>query len=516
MTAAELPGALTSPDAYPFEVEHVELRETHISWVFLAGARVYKVKKPVRLSFLDYSTAERRRFFCEEEVRLNARLAPGIYRRVVTVSRMPSGRLRLDGAGRVEDYAVEMERLPADRMMDRLLAVGEISNEPLERLVAVLVEFHRHAATGRDVDVHGEPAAVRRLVLGNLGECPRDLDPTLHDALGARLARLLTTLEGVVGARVKEGRCRDGHGDLHAGNLCFLPERVVGYDCVEFEPAFRCGDVANDLAFLVMDLHARGFPAFGEYLAHRYAVVSGDASLARVLPLYLVHRALVRCKVAWLRASATEAPAANDPARLESVRYLGLAAGFLAPRALLVVCGLPGTGKSTIAAALEHAVNGVVLSSDRIRKRLVGLEPTEHWRGDPDGGPYAPGWTHRTYDEMYEQAQVHLAAGRTVILDATFPVAEWRARFTALAPRHGAVARVLSVEAPAEVVEERLRARALDPTAVSDAGVEVYRRARARFEPPGPEESAPVVVLDARRPADDSTLAVLASLLAPR
>ncbi len=515
MTADELPSALTSPDAYPYQVERVELRETHISWVFLAGARVYKVKKPVRLSFLDYSTLERRRFFCDEEVRLNARLAPGVYRRVVAVSRMPSGRLRLDGAGAVEDWAVEMERLPDDRMMDHLLAAGEISNEPLERLVGTLVDFHARAATGAGVDDHGAPAAVRRLVLGNLRECPDGLAPGIRDALEARVTELLDSLSAVLEARVREGRIRDGHGDLHAGNVCFLADRVVGYDCIEFEPAFRCGDVGNDLAFLVMDLHARGFPAFGDYLAHRYAVESVDATLARVLPLYLVHRALVRCKVAWLRAAATREPAPRDPARLESARYLALAAGFLAPEALIVVCGLPGTGKSTIAAALERAVDGVVLSSDRIRKRLAGLAPTEHWRGEPDGGPYAPEWTHRTYDEMHDQATHHLEAGRTVILDATFPVAEWRARFTALAASRGVEARILAVDAPEAVVEARLRARALDPNAVSDAGVEVYRRARHRFEHPGPGESAPVVAVDASRPAEDSALAALASLLAP-
>ncbi|MBK7977492.1 MAG: AAA family ATPase [Deltaproteobacteria bacterium] len=377
----------------------------------------------------------------------------------------------------------------------------------------MLVDFHRQAATGPGVDVHGEPDAVRRLVLGNLAECPRDLDPRLIDLLGARLAELLASLAPVLGERLTEGRIRDGHGDLHAGNVCFLADRVIGYDCIEFDPALRCGDVACDLAFLVMDLHARGFPAFGNYLAHRYGIESGDPTLGKVLPLYLTHRALVRSKVAWLRASAADAPAPHDPARLESARYLALAAGFLAPRALLVVCGLPGTGKSTIAAALEHAVDGVVLSSDRIRKRLVGLEPTEHWHGDPDGGPYAPEWTRRTYDEMHDQASHHLAAGRSVILDATFPVAEWRARFIRLAALHGVQARVLAVEAPQEVVEERLRARAFDPRAVSDAGIEVYRRARGRFEHPGAAELAPVVALDARRPADDASLAVLASLL---
>ncbi len=512
MPLAELPGALTTADAYPYAVERVELRETHISWVFLAGSRVYKVKKPVRFSFLDYSTVERRHFFCAEEVRLNARLAPGIYRRVAELVRTPSGRLRIDGAGRTVDHAVEMERLPDERMMDRLLDAGEISNEPLDRLVELLVRFHAAAATGPGVDVHGSPEAVRRLLLGNLAECPVELAPRLHAALTRRVGALLDESTALLAERVREGRVRDGHGDLHAGNVCFLRDRVVAYDCIEFEPAFRCGDVAADLAFLAMDLDARGFRAFGSYLAHRYAVASRDDTFGRVLPLYKVHRALVRAKVAAMRmASAPDA--SREAARAESERYLALAAGYLVPPVLLVLCGLPGTGKSTVAHAVERALGAVVLSSDLLRKRLFGLAPTEHWRGDVDSGPYAAEWTTRTYDAMHAQAAAQLRAGRSVILDATFPVAAWRARFLKLAEDAGVFARVLYLRAPSELVEARLRERERDATAVSDAGVAVFRRAAARFEAPDAPEPAPVVALDARLAPEDLTLCVVESLL---
>ncbi len=513
MPLDELPDALTRPEAYPFPVRGVELRETHISWVFLAGARVYKVKKPVRFSFLDYSTIERRRHFCAEEVRLNSRLAPGVYRGVVTLERTPSGRLRIDGVGTTVDYAVEMERLPGDRMMDRLLAVGEISNEPLDRLVDVLVRFHAQAATGPDVDPHAAPEAVRRVVLGNLAECPAELGPKLVATLTHRVATMLDESSELLAERVREGRARDGHGDLHAGNVCFLRDRVVAYDCIEFEPAFRCGDVAADLAFLVMDLDARGFRAFGSYLAHRYAHASGDTSLRRVLPLFKVHRALVRAKVAALRMVSAGGDDRNA-ARAESARYLALAAGYLVqPPALLVLCGLPGTGKSTIAHSVERALGGVVLSSDVLRKRLFGLEPTERWRGSVDTGPYTSEWTARTYDVLCSQAAAHLDAGRSVIVDATFPVASWRARFLALASERSLPARVLHVVAPEAVVEERLAVRAHDATAVSDADLVVFRHAAARFEEPDALEPAEVLVLDAREPPELLALHVVESLL---
>ncbi len=513
MPLDELPEALTRPEAYPFPVRRVELRETHISWVFLAGTRVYKVKKPVRFSFLDYSTIERRRHFCAEEVRLNARLAPGVYRGVVALERTASGRLRIDGAGTTVDYAVEMERLPDDRMMDRLLAAGEISNEPIDRLVDLLLCFHAQAATGPDVDRYAAPEAVRRVVLGNLAECPAELAPQLVATLTRRLAALLDASSELLAERARQGRAREGHGDLHAGNVCFLPDRVVAYDCIEFEPAFRCGDVAADLAFLVMDLDARGFRAFGSYLAHRYAHASGDTTLRHVLPLFKVHRALVRAKVAALRMTSASGDEHNA-ARAESERYLGLAAGYLVvPPVLLVLCGLPGTGKSTIAHAVERALGAVVLSSDLLRKRLFGLEPTERWRGGVGAGPYTSEWTTRTYDALCSQAAAHLDGGRSVIVDATFPVASWRARFLTLASERHVPARVLHVVAPDAVVEERLAARAHDASAVSDADLAVFRHAADRFEAPDAREPALVVVLDAREPPERSALRVVESLL---
>ncbi len=505
---------LASPGAYSFAVSSVELRETHISWVFLAGDRAYKVKKPLALAFLDYSTAERRRFFCEEEVRLNERLAPRVYRRVVPITCTPSGRVCFEGHGEIVEHAVEMERLPERCMMDRLLARGEISNEPLDRLAETLAAFHARAATGPGVDEHGQPAAIAAAVLGNLDECGEQLESPAVGRLRVWLETFLGDRRALFAERVARRRIRDGHGDLHAGNVCFLPQRVIAYDCIEFQPAFRCGDVAADVAFLAMDLRARGFPGFGGYFAHRYALAADDPRLEELLPFYEVHRALVRSKVAAMRAAGLAAePKQVASAEAESVRYLSLAAGRVAPTALIVTCGLPGTGKSTVARAIAASTGAAVLASDSVRKRLAGMQPNEHWEGSTDGGPYTREWTLKTYDALLDEARSRLVQGRSAVVDATFPLAEWRARFAALAESAGVPLRVVFLQADDATVSERLERRALDPREVSDAGIEVYRAAKQRFESPDEIPADRLVRLTPLVSPERAALRVVESLL---
>jgi aminoglycoside phosphotransferase family enzyme len=263
VTIPELAAALRRPQAYPFEVDRIEVRQTHISVLFFARGRVYKIKKPVDLGFLDFTTLQRRRFFCEEEVRLNRRLAPDTYLGVASVARDSDGHIRIHSAGaapsrvpeEVIEYAVEMRRLPADRMLDHLLDHGAVDNAVLDRLVDVLVEFHRSAPTGEGVDEFGAPEAVARAVLDNLRHSRpfagplrasasgsvATLSPILHDHLVASTESLLRKHRALFVQRVGDGRIRDGHGDLHAGNICLTDAGIVIYDCIEFTPHLRCG-----------------------------------------------------------------------------------------------------------------------------------------------------------------------------------------------------------------------------------------------------------------------------------
>ncbi|MHC5002144.1 MAG: bifunctional aminoglycoside phosphotransferase/ATP-binding protein [Planctomycetota bacterium] len=501
MDVSELMEALSRPDAYPRPVDRVEVRQTHVSMLFFAGPRVYKVKKPVRLGFLDFSTVERRRQFCVEEVRLNRRLAADVYLGVVEVVQDEGGRVRIDAPGRVIDHAVCMVRLPEDRMLDRMLGGDAVDGRILEAVVRLLVAFHAGAATGPGVDDHGTPDAVRARMRRNLDEAARfggaDGAGTIPDWLLAFLAdrqrRFLARHGGAMQRRVDAGRVREGHGDLHAGNICVrrVPDDIVVYDCIEFDRALRCGDVAADLAFLAMDLDFLGHPQLARDLSARYASLADDPGLEELMPLYCSHYAGVRGKVHSIAAAEPELPASRrcEEAGLAR-RYFDLAAGYWLQPLLVLMCGLPGTGKSFLAARLAAPLMAVVLRSDVVRKQLAGMAATERWTGGLDAGPYAPEHTGRTYDRLLERAAGALAAGRSVIVDATFAERRRRDRFVEAAARRGAGAIIAHVDCAEETVRGRLRSRRAAAGSISDADEAVYDAARGRFEPPAADELA--------------------------
>ncbi|MFG0274992.1 MAG: hypothetical protein ACF8QF_08040, partial [Phycisphaerales bacterium] len=317
ITTEALAARLRDPRAYEPAPASVSVVETHASLLFFAGERVYKVKKPVDYGFLDFSTLEKRQFYCEEEVRLNRRLAPEVYLGVVAIMRGDDGAVRIGGDGEVVEHAVEMARLPADRMLDRLLDEDRVTDGELDAVAERIAAFHATARTDCAVASHGAPEAVAARVRGNLEECAR-LAGELPDAarcdgpvLSAwALDRLRTwtdaeiaRLRSLLSERAASGFVREGHGDLHAGNIC-LPAGggVVAYDCIEFEPAFRCVDVGAEIAFLAMDLERRGHVGQAARVVERYIEASGDEGLRAMQALFRCHYACVRGKVTALRA----------------------------------------------------------------------------------------------------------------------------------------------------------------------------------------------------------------------
>jgi len=486
---------LGRPEAYADRPAEVGFLATHISWLFFAGNRVYKLKQPVDLGFLDYTTLEQRRHFCEEEVRLNRRMAPDVYLGVVAITRGEDGRLRVGGEGTPLEYAVEMERLPAGRMLDALLERGELDNQMLNDVAALLARFHGAANTGPGVDEHGAPAAIRHNVLENFeqlapfvgepGEGQAVLSPAHLEFLKTRQLGFLDRHADLLERRVATGRIRDGHGDLHSGNLSFLPEGVIAYDCIEFCDRFRCGDVAVDLAFLAMDLDMRGFPAFSRYLVRRYAQETRDEELSSLIDFYKGYRAVVRGKVAAFTALGAEPDTERRAVELRrAMRYLQLAASYELEPTLILMCGLPACGKSYLAEDLARALRAVLLHSDTRRKVLAGRRVTDRAAEEVGAGLYAPEEKDRVYRSLLDDALATLRSGHSVLVDATFTQREWRARFVDAAERLGLPYHVVHVTAPEAVVLERLAARATDPNAISDAGEAVYRAARASFEPP--------------------------------
>jgi len=492
--------ALTDPAAYPAPPAAITTIQTHASVLFFAGDRVYKVKKSVDLGFLDFSTLERRGHFCREEVRLNAALAPGVYLGVAPITRDAAGHIRIRGGGETIEYAVEMVRLPADRLLDRIIGDDRVPPGMIDELVESLARFHAAAATGDGVNDYGETAAVTKKILGNLeqaaactGEIPDEpapdspaISPALHTHLVRWSERFIAEHDDLLRARVAAGRIREGHGDVHAGNICLSGRGILIYDRIEFSPAFRCCDVAAEIAFLAMDFDARGRRDLAAQLVGAYGRATGDPVLAGLQPLYRSHFAAVRGKVASLRArDAAVEPAQRARAWTESAGYFNLAAGYTLPAALVMMCGLPGSGKSWAARAIADRLGARHLASDHIRKGLAGMPPTLRPSDGQKAGLYSRDMTDRTYAAMLAAAREQLRSGRTVVADANFPSQALRSPFLALA-RDLAVPLVLvHTDSRPETIRERMLARAADAAEASDADYGVYLAARARFEPPG-------------------------------
>jgi aminoglycoside phosphotransferase family enzyme/predicted kinase len=485
--------ALSRPDAYPHPAAPVEVRQTHISVVFLAGDRAYKVKKPVDPGFLDFRTLERRHHFCAEEVRLNRRLAPTVYRGVVPVVRAGEG-VRVGGPGEVVEWAVEMERLPEYAQLGRWLERGEADAALLARLARRLADFHAAAGGGPAVTAAASFDAVAGNARDNFTQAAPSVGLTLSLAVRDRLRTLtneaLDRLRPLIEARAARGVPRDTHGDLRLDHVYVFPDRpppgdLVVIDCIEFSERFRHADPVADIAFLVMDLLFAGRADLAGAFADAYCQAAGDGEGRALLPFYTAYRAAVRGKVDGLKLAEEEVPAGERQAALTRgrARWL-LALGQLerpGRRPCLVLAGgLPGAGKSTLARGLAGQAGFCVVRSDAVRKELAGADAAGP--APFESGIYTPEWTERTYAECLRRAEELLFEGRRVVVDASFRSDARRRDFLAAARRWGVPFACFLCRADPETVRRRLRERRGD---LSDADEDVYRQAAARWEEPG-------------------------------
>lgn len=489
MQPTELVNALTRPEAYPERPAEVSMRQTHISWLFFTEDFVYKMKKPVDFGFLDFTSLEARRFFCEEEVRLNRRLTSDVYLGVVEV-KAENGQVRLGGAGEVIDYAVHMRRLPEDRMLPTLLAAGNVTSATMHQLAHLLADFHAQAETGPAIDQDGTMATI----LGNWQENFTQTRPYLdwplsreaYDKIRARVLRFCRLQAARFEERIAGGRIRDGHGDLRAEHIC-LTEPIAIFDCVEFNHRFRYGDVAADVAFLAMDLEGQGFADLSRAFVRAYVEYSGDRSLPSVLDFYKCYRAFVRAKVECFRMDdpAVTSQDKRAAARAASGYLLRAAryAGALERPWLLLCCGLMGSGKSVLGEALAPDLGLTVLRSDVVRKELAGMQPTTAAHTPYGEGIYSAEHSEATYTQLFKHAERLLSQGSSVLLDASFQHARHRTQAMRLAARVGAEFRVLECWCPEEELRRRLEARVAQGRSVSDGRWELLDQQRQAFEP---------------------------------
>jgi len=509
---------LLRPAAFPHPAPDPRLIETHISWVILAGAFVYKLRKPVDFGFLDFSTLEQRRADCEAEVRLNRRLCPDLYIGVVDVVER-DGLLSITGPGRPVEPAVVMRRLPEAGMLPALLERGAADARLMQRLARQLADFHARAATGVGVDEHGSLATLRANWAENFAQTTnfigRTITPQQHASIQAYVAHFLETNAGGLSERVRQGRIRDGHGDLHAGSVCVAHRRLHLFDCVEFNDRFRCADVAAEVAFLAMDLDHLGRADLGCAFVEAYVRHSGDRDLPAVLDFYKCYRAFVRGKVLGFQLEESGRAAGElDHALAEARAYFDLADAYTRPPEpmLLVIMGLPASGKTTLARALAGRLGLVHLSSDVVRKQLAGMRPTEHRLDGFERGLYGRSMSRRTYAMLRKQAARWLRGGRSLVLDATYSQPAERAAVRQLARRSGARLVVVVCRADEALLQARLADRMQDSHSVSDARPELWPALKAAFVEP--TELSEALSIDTTQPLELAIDQVLRALLA--
>ena len=479
--------------------EVVELVETHISWVLMAGDRAWKIKKPVRLGFLDFSSLARRRHFCDEELRLNRRYAPSIYLDVLPIAGT-LGAPDLGGNGAPIEFALHMKRFPPRALFSELLADDRLLPahiDALARRIAALQAQADAAATdspwGRPADIVSGTAAVLDRLAAQ-GEAVADLRDWLATQAQA-LAPLWLQ-------RRRDGWVRECHGDLHLGNAVLLDDGVTAFDCIEFDPALRWIDVQSDIAFMAMDLLAHRRADLAWRFVNAWLDASGDHAGVPLLRFHLAYRALVRALVERLHAPAAGEPLAAD--------YLALARRMAlqppGPR-LLVTHGLSGSGKSWLTQGLLEAAGALRLRSDVERKRLFGLAALEDSAARVAGGIYSPGATRRTYAQLLLRAEGMLRAGWPVIVDAASLRRAERERFAGLAAGLGAPYLLLDCQADVTTLRRRVRERATRHDDVSEADTAVLERQFGQDEAPTGAELADVLTVRTDRPLDVAALA---------
>ena len=545
MTQEHLLPFLLNPRSYPHQPCAVRLIQTHASFVLIAPPFVYKVKKPVNFGFLNFSTLEKRRHFCEREVVLNRRLSPNVYLGVVPISTR-NGRFVFGAGDEVVEYAVQMRKLSERHFLDRLVERDEVVPGDLNRIAILLRQFYDAQHPSEEIEAWGRIDRLRistdenfrqtREFVGPTGVISlapdsgkrsgvRGLSPRNHGVTISRPAfdtirfytdRFYARHQRLFASRIKEQRIRDCHGDLHLEHIHITPRTLHIYDCIEFNDRFRYVDVASDAAFLAMDLDYEGRPDLARYFATQMASALNDDGMPRLMDFYKCYRAFVRGKVESLHSVAHAAPEEERQASAERARrYFRLALQYAVAGSqplVLAVTGRIASGKSTLAHALGAELGWEVYSSDYVRKKMAGFPLYERSSASARKRLYSAAMTGKTYDRLLATAEAQVQKGHSVILDATFARREHRELLAERFRKRGITWRLLEAQASNAAVKQRLRVREAKPDEVSDARLEDFDTLTRLYQPPTELPAALRVTVHTSGPFGQTVTKALQSL----
>ncbi len=495
--------ALSRPDFYPEKTSGITFIQTQMSCVFLTDEYAYKIKKPVNLGYVDYTTIEKRLHFCEREIELNRRLCPGAYLGVIPIT-FSGGNFILDGSGDAVEYAVKMKRLPESRLLDNLLGMNAATPEMIGAVAGKVADFHAGAETNERIAAFGGLSTINQNSEENFGQTEKYIGRSISEKQFSQMRDYTRTFihehAGTFEARAKEGRIRDCHGDLHAAHICFCQELCI-FDCIEFNERFRFCDVASEAAFLAMDLDHFGRADLGRRFIEEYIERSSDQGVKGILNFYKCYRAWIRGKVACFKSDDPLVSAADRQESVQNAQgYFDLATSYTRKRPILVVmAGLVGSGKTTMANALSRHLGAVHISSDVTRKRLAGIPQTDHRFDEPSEGIYSAEFNTKTYDAIFEEARANLKYGYPVILDAAFLKRTERNRAVTMATKLEADALVVECRLSPELTQERLLKR-LKEVSASDGRWEIYEKQTDWFEPVDEMPDKSHLLIDTSKP----------------
>ena len=505
MTNNPLITGLMSARAYPHETATIELIETHISWVLLTGDYVYKIKKPVNFGFLDFSTLEKRRFYCQEELRLNQRFSRNIYLEVVAVSGSPS-QPQMNGTGPAIEYAVRMRQFEAGSLLSERAEQGLLSSDDIDGIAKVISAFHQTALTAEAGSEYGEPQTIRHWCEENFDH----IAPLLHDTktempqverLQAWVANEWQEKAEQMRQRKQQGFVRECHGDLHLGNIALIEGNITPFDCIEFNPMLRWIDVMSEIAFVLMDLDYRGFEPFSWRLLNAYLQQTGDYPGLGILRYYLVYRALVRAKVALLSEHQLGNVTERQHKHAEYAGHIALAGRYTQPAqpVLLLTHGFSGSGKSFHAGRLAEEIGAIHLRSDIERKRLFGFAALDNTGSAAQDGIYTANAGEQTYQHLADMAAIALQSGFHVIVDATFLKRTQRDLFLKMAQSLSLPVRILDFTASVATLQQRITRRRHLQNDASEATAEILQQQLTSADAFGTDELKHTIIIDTER-----------------